>query len=177
MRDLRVWRTQVLESLMASGPICRHAAHYIIENNVEIGFARQSTAARWTLKGSIEPSSNLFSLATDPMETRLLGVIVHEVAHLEQGAALALSVAGEVEGWRTEHNARLELNAPIRNPHWAAVARTPDSPTDRELRQARREILQMTGYRYLVWLLPLRPNFWTRFVEAMQRNIWGRTRA
>ena len=108
------------------------------------------------------------------MDPQLLGVIVHEVVHLEQGAALALSVAGEVEGWKIEYNARRELNAPIQNPHWAAVAHTPDSPTDRELRQARREMLQVTGYRYLVWLLPLRPNFWTRFVEAIQRNVWGR---
>ncbi len=177
MRDLQTWRTEALANLTIGSVVCQHAAHYITANDVEIRFARQSTAARWTLKGNIELSSRLYSLETDPADPRPLGSIVHEAAHLEQGAALALSVAGEVEGWKTEYSARAELNVPIRNPHWAAVVHTPDPPTDHELRQARREMLQMTGYRYLVWLLPLRPNLWTRLVEAIQRAISGGGRA
>ena len=177
MRDLRMWQVESLANLLAGGPVCQHAARYIIANNVAIGFARQSTSARWNLNGRIKLSSPFYSLETDPASPQSLGSIVHEATHLEQGAALALSVAGEVGGWKTEYKARLELNAPIRNPHWAAVARTPDSPTGHELRQARREMLQMTGHRYLVWLLPLRPNFWTRFVEVVQGIVWGQGRA
>ena len=33
-------------------------------------------------------------------------------------------------------------------------------------------MLQMTGYRYLVWLLPLRPNFMTRLAESLQKIVY-----
>lgn len=168
------WREAVLGNLTRGGPVCQRAAQYILENDkVEIGFSRQSTGARWTLKGNIELNVAYypFKTRTNPSNPQLLGAIVHEAVHLEQGAALALSVEGEVGGWKAEHDARAELNAPIKNIHWKAVALTPDSPTNQELCQARSEMLKMTGYRYLVWLLPLRPNFWTRLVERVQRIV------
>jgi len=177
MRDLRMWQAESLASLLEGGPVCQHAAQYIIRNSVEIGFARQSTAARWTLDGKIELSSAFYSLETDPANPQSLGAIVHEATHLEQGTALALTVTGEVGGWKAEYAARLELGQPIGDPHWRAVCTTPEPPTRGDLRQARREILRMTGYRYLIWLLPLQPNFLTRCVEAAQTVLRRKHRA
>jgi hypothetical protein len=171
------WRDAVLNHLMQGGPVCRRAARYVVANNVKIGFSRQSTSAKWTLSGHIELSSDFYPLGikTHPANRQLLGGVVHEATHLEQGTALALSVAGEVGGWKAEYKARLELGAPIQDPHWKAVALTPDPPSLHDLRQARREMLLMTGYRYLVWLLPLRPNLGTRAIAAVQRMIWRKS--
>lgn len=168
MRDLRTWQAESLANLLAGGPVCQHAARYIIANGVEIGFARQSTSARWTLDGRIELSSAFYSLETDPASPQSLGSIVHEVTHLAQGVALALTVAGEVGGWKAEYAARQELGQPIGDPHWRAVYATPGVPSKDDLRQARREMLRMAGYRYLIWLLPLQPNFITRCAETVQ---------
>ena len=169
---LQAWRAKSLEGLVEKGgPVCRHAAQYILKNDIKIGFARQSTGARWTFKGNIELNRDHHTLESNPANPLLLGAIVHEATHLEQGTALALSVEGEVGGWKAEYDARTELDAPITNSHWAAVARVPGSPTDHDLAQARHEMLQMAGYRYLVWLLPLRPNLWTRLAESLQRIL------
>jgi len=171
---LQAWRDEVLESLKRGGPVCQHAAQYILDNNVEIGFARQSTSARWTLREKIELNPKLYSLETEPDSPKLLGTTTHEATHLEQGAALALSVEGEVGGWKAEYSARAELGDPITDSHWRAVALTPDFPTDQDLRRARSEMLEMAGWGYLIWLLPLRPNFWTRLVGRIQRVISGK---
>ncbi|MCP4537065.1 MAG: hypothetical protein GY832_07950 [Chloroflexi bacterium] len=174
MNMSKAWRDAVLEHLMKGGPICQHAAQYVAENGIEIGFSRQeNTGARWTFNRRIELSLKYYPARTksDPASPQLLGAVVHEATHLEQGAALALSVAGEVGGWKAEYDARIELGAPIKNAHWKAVALTPDACSNQDLRQARSEMLQMTGYRYLVWLLPLRPNLLTGLVERLQKII------
>ena len=168
------WRDALLTNLMQGGPVCRHAAQYILDNDVEIGFARQSTGARWTLDGRIELNSKRHSVATSPANSWLMGIIVHEATHLEQGVSLALSVEGEVGGWKAEFLARAELGAPIQNPHWKAIVQVPDPPTDRDLRIARSRILQMTGHRYLIWLLPLRPNPLTFPAAGIGKIVSGR---
>ncbi|HET89885.1 MAG TPA: hypothetical protein ENN99_03970 [Chloroflexi bacterium] len=177
--DASAWRAAVLDHLMtAGGPACRHAAHYIRAHDVQIRFARQSTGARWTLRGDIELNEPAFCLQSNPTDPRLLGLVVHEATHLEQGIGLALSVAGEVRGWQAEFAARAELNAPIPAIHWRTIAQLPDPPTDADLRLARAGMLRMAGYRYLIWLLPLRPNWWTRLAERLGARLFrGRRRA
>jgi hypothetical protein len=172
MYDLQRWRAAVLENLEQGGPTCQHAAQYIREHNVAIGFARQSTRARWTLSKKIKLNPRYYSLATDPANVDLLSAIVHEARHLEQGIALALTVWGEVGGWRADYDAAAELHAPIRDIRWEAVARVLEPPTDDDLRRARREMLALAGWRYLVWLLPLRPNWWTRLVAWFAGMFW-----
>lgn len=169
MKSWQEWRIEtIVDRLLQGGPVCRHAADYILGHDVRIGFARQSTGGRWTLGGDIELNPEYCSPATDPEGAQLLGLVVHEAAHLEQGAALALSVAGEVLGWKAEYAARSELRAPLTNPHWRTIVRILDPPSDHDLRLARAEMLKVAGRRYLIWLLPLRPNFWTRWVERFQ---------
>lgn len=157
-RPTSEWHTSIVEHLSQAGPVCRRTAQYLVENDVPVGFAPQSTGARWTVDGRIELKAGRYSAQSDPRQAQLLGAVVHEALHLAQGPALALTVAGEVEGWRAEFRAREELGVPIRNAHWEAVAGIPEPPADHDLRYARREILRMAGRRYLIWLLPLRPN-------------------
>ena len=168
------WRDAVLENLAQGETVCQRAAQYIVENEIEIGFSRQKTGARWTLNRNIELSSANFPkhMGTSPTNSIMLGFIVHEAVHLEQGAALALSVKGELDAWQAQRKARKELGHPIKeDAHWQALAVLTGS-TPQDLRQARREMLQRQGYRYLIWLLPLRPNFWTRLVASWQKILY-----
>ena len=169
MMEPEEWREAVLARLEAAGPVCQHAARYIREHNVPIGFARQSTGARWTWKGAIELSADHYSLATSPANALMLAAIVHEATHLEQGVALALSVEGELLGWKAEQEALAELGLRAKHAHWAPVTMMPARPSDDELRRTRAEMVRIAGWRYLIWLLPLRPNFWTRLVDRLQK--------
>jgi len=162
--SLGEWREAVAKMLMSGGPTCQHAAQYIVDNDVQIGFAEQSHSdARWTLDGRIELDPRRYSM--DDMSAELLGAIVHEATHLEQGLFLRLSVEGEVGGWRAEFDARAELEQAgfglsIDDPHWINIAiNVPASPTDRDLRYARSEMREYSP-GYLIWLLPLRPEGW-----------------
>lgn len=172
------WRSAVLEHLEKDGQeVCQHAAQYIREHNVEIGFAKQNTGARWMLNGNIELSSGKFpsQLGTSPTNVSMLGLVVHEAKHLEQGMSLALSVEGEVGGWTAQYEAHKELGRPIAGKYadnWKAIASIPDDCETRDLRLARCQMLYMEGYGYLIWLLPLRPNFLTRLAERLQKIVF-----
>jgi hypothetical protein len=171
--ELHVWREAVLANLVAGGPVCQGMAAYVTEHEIPIGFAKQPTGARWTPGGEIELSTAHFSLASDPANPQVLGCVVHEAKHLQQGVALALTVLGEVGGWRAEFQARQEVGSPITDSHWIAIAQTDEHPTRRALRQARDEMVAAAGRRYLVWLLPLRPNWLTRLAAWFHRLFWG----
>ncbi|MBN1179630.1 MAG: hypothetical protein JXD18_10480 [Anaerolineae bacterium] len=170
------WRAAVLKNLAQGGPACQHAAKYLADNDIDIGFAEQSTGARWTMDGRIEVSAKHYSLETDPANPWLLGAVAHEAAHLEQGLGLALSVAGEVAAWRVEYLVREELGAPIKDPHWKVVAQTPAQPTRADLRKARAEVLEKTGYGYLIWVLPLRASRLIGAVVGGARKLIARKR-
>ncbi len=170
MTDVQAWRAAVLANLAAGGPVCRRAAQYIEAHNVPIGFSRQkSSGARWTWRGAIELSSLYFSLATDPADKTLLGAIVHEAVHLEQGVALALTVEGELLAWKAELEALEELGVRAKRRRWEAVAKMPDQPSADDLRRTRAEMVRIAGWRYLIWLLPLHPTFWTRLLGRLHR--------
>lgn len=174
MMDPKEWREAVLARLEAAGPVCQHAARYIREHNIPIGFARQSTGARWTWNGAIELSADHYSLATNPANAVMLAAIVHEATHLEQGIALALSVEGELLGWKAEYEALAELGLRAKRAHWQPVTMMPSQPSDDDLRRTRAEMIRIAGWRYLIWLLPLRPNFLTRLVARVQKKLRGK---
>ena len=159
-----------LAKLKQAGPVCKHAAEYLSSHNVALGYAKQSSGARWTLAGVIELSPKSHPPTAEPLSVYALGCIVHEALHLEQGVALASTVEGEVRGWRAEYEARVELGQPITDEHWAAVARTPVQATDRDLRTALDHMVAMAGRGYLVWMLPLRPNLITRAAASISRR-------
>jgi hypothetical protein len=162
---------------MNAGSVCQEAAEYIIDNDVAVTFAFMSggAAAKWTLSGDVvvDPRhygvdvGNGIYLHPDPSNPKVLGAIVHEVKHLQQGWMLAISVEGEVGGWRAEYEARRELGSPIRSTHWTNVAMTPASPSNQELEFAQSEMMAYVNndWRYLAWLLPLRPSYWELVVS------------
>ncbi|HHN93725.1 MAG TPA: hypothetical protein ENK17_03075 [Anaerolineae bacterium] len=162
------WHAGVLARLRAAGPYCRHAAEFIAAHKIRIGLSRQRTGARWTLDGRIElhPATHCLS---DP---HLLTLIVHEATHLEQGAAYALTVAGELDGWRAQYHAYTEPGLAVADPHWQELVRLPQIPSTADLRRARALMLASAGRGYLIWLLPLRPNPLTRLVGRAQRMAW-----
>jgi hypothetical protein len=168
------WRDALVSGLMQGGSVCQRVAGFIVERDVRIDFAKQRTGARWTWRGHVEVSLKSIALQKTPTSPLLLGQVVHEVTHLEQGLPLALSVLGEVGGWRAEFRARAELGAPMDNPHWKAVAATPERPGDDELRRARDEMLAYAGRGYLIWLLPLRPSPLLRAVAWVRRKALRR---
>lgn len=161
--NLVKWREDIVTLLKDAGPTCRHAAQVIVERGAPVGFAKQPrSGAKWTLRGEIQLSTETYSIPE--INARLLGAVVHEATHLEQGLLLRLSVEGEVRGWAAEFQARQELEKAglgpaISDPHWQNIASLPAFPADRQLRYARSEMLAYDP-RYLIWLLPLRPGRW-----------------
>jgi hypothetical protein len=153
-----VWREALLENLNQGGKVCRRAARYIAKHDVEIGFSKQNTGARWTADGRIELNDKHYSLSTNPANPYLLSLIIHEVVHLEQGIYRALSVEGEYEAWRSQIAAREELGKPVRSRYWRAIAQLPSLPTKRDLLLARSAMMKATSWTYLIWLLPIRPS-------------------
>lgn len=162
----QVWQIQAVSDLWQAGPTCRRAARYLIEHNTEIGFARQdASSARWwfnwrTRKWIIQLDPRCYSMDAPrgtPAYAAALAAIAHEARHLEQGPLLALSVLGEVEGWKTGETARQELGLPSRqDTSLAYVINLPDSLTDEELKKARAAMLARSP-SYRAWALPLRP--------------------
>ena len=152
------WRETLLANLAQGGKVCQNAAEYIADHNVAIGFSQQSTGARWTLDGCIDLNEQYYSLKTDPADPRMLAIVVHEARHLEQGFGRALSVEGELEAWQTQYRALEELGRPIRGAHWDALMRLSPPLNRKDLRAAASTMRKAAGgWRYLIWLLPLRP--------------------
>jgi len=165
------WQIQVVSDLWRAGPTCQHAARYLAEHDIQIGFAQQdASAARWwvdaqTREWVIQLDPDYYAMSEPsgtPAYAKALAAIVHEAMHLEQGPLLALSILGEVQAWKTDEAARSELGLPSNSlshngEHWAEVIDLPDSPTDEELERARIAMMAYSpGYR--AWALPLRPN-------------------
>ena len=170
--DQQAWQIEVLASLLNAGPICQHAAQYIMDNGVEFTFGQQlASGAAWTVAGNIQLNSKNYSLKTASTDDAwMLSLIVHEAKHLEQGAPFSgvpLSVEGELEAWQTQYQAMVELanngigTAPRRGTHFYNIGHLPSNPTDRDLRVARSEMIAHQGgpLNYLVWVLPLRNEY------------------
>jgi hypothetical protein len=81
-----------------AGEAGRHAANYILDNNVHISFRNQLWGGGgWGLDGNITLDDSLENKTDDPF---LVGLVAHEAYHLEQGPAWALSKIGEIEAWK-----------------------------------------------------------------------------
>jgi len=165
------WRVEALTNLMNAGPNTQHAAQYIMNNDVTFEFETPLLdvyAARWVRQGSsmkIMFNASYYSSQTSPNDAGMLGLIVHETRHLEQGPDLALSVEGEYGGWQAEAEARVELEAmgigrrfDIRGFRERIRTMSPN-PTDQDLQTFKSEVgAAYKPWEYLLWALPLRPN-------------------
>jgi hypothetical protein len=151
---------RLLDDLAEAGPQGREAADFIKVSGVRVGLAAQPTGARWRLGARIELHPRF---AHEPqLETYALGLIIHEVRHLQQGPVMALSVYGELEAWRSQfyfmksrtgHYSELVDKDQIIG-RLMALGRG----WDRQALRAGRELMRLyAGRQYRVDLLPLYP--------------------
>ena len=177
------WTYQALANLSDAGPVCQHAANYIINNNVTIFFGwRPWGGAFWTSAGRVGLNSRYYSTNSSPEEIGTLALIVHETKHLEQGFDLALSVEGELQAWQIEIEANRELGVDIerfslekRNLYFE-LPWEPLRPTDAELHQAADLMFKDQHGHYPIYLLPLRPERWSEIDESLYRYVYWNIR-
>jgi hypothetical protein len=158
------WRHQVFADLYQAGGTSRETVEVLMTGEAEIGFSHQSlSGAKWTFGGNIELDSDVYSWRTtrgDGYYAGMLGLIVHETTHLEQSLLLRLSLNGELEAWRAEAEARVELNAigigGQLSEYRQEIMKIPSDPSDRDLWRFRELIVLDQGglFNYLGWLLP-----------------------
>lgn len=155
-----MWRGQVLVNLRNAGPYSQHAAQYLVDNDVQLGFRRQSgSGAMWWVDGNIYLDADSYSLQSRPDDPYMLSLVAHEAKHLEQGALVALSVYGELEAWQLQHEVYKELlNDPRASlgPHWNQLSALPPNFSRSNLEQAR-ELMRKAAPGYRIDLLPLYP--------------------
>jgi len=174
------WTYQALANLSDAGPVCQHAANYIINNNVTIFFGwRPWGGAFWTSAGRVGLNSRYYSTNSSPEEIGTLALIVHETKHLEQGFDLALSVEGELQAWQIEIDAFLELKPQKKIEEFSeqkqalyGFPRWPTRLTDDQLHQAADLMFSDQHGAYPIYLLPLRPEQWAELVLC-QTSIEG----
>jgi len=153
----RDWLAEALLTLLNAGSTSRHAAEFIITNEVEIntmdfGLWQQGMGVRYSLNGDIKMRADRVSWSDSVNKGQLTG-LVHEAKHLEQGRAIALSQLGEVQGWYIQAKAADELNVdlgfiPLEVMIWGA------DPTESNFEDASQAIIDGQGRGYLFWLLP-----------------------
>ena len=90
---------------------------------------------------------------SDPVNTKKLPGIVHEVKHLEQGRIGALSQLGEVQAWYVEYSAAQELSVNLTHIP-PEVLSWGSNPTEENFDAARGAIMKSQGIDYLIWMLP-----------------------
>jgi hypothetical protein len=150
------WRQAVLVSLKK---VDTQSAAYINDRCVKIGFYKQGphTSAIWFPGQRIFLNPRYYSLETDPSDPLLLSILIHEVCHLRQGFALALSVYGEMEAWQLGFSVHRQLSGIAYHPNLVEFMSLPLSWDRDVLRRAQQLMLGYAGKSYRADLLPLYP--------------------
>jgi hypothetical protein len=156
------WRSALLASLMEGGPAMRHAAEYIIANDVQIRFRNLGEGAMWWLDSNIYMNAERYPPQTRPDHPGILALVVHEAKHLEQGPLVALSVYGELEAWQVQYYVFKELIGTPPGTYekrmaWDELSQIPLSYSRGDLNRARRLIQFIGGADYRIDKLPLLP--------------------
>lgn len=160
MHDSTSWAGRLLEELEQSTQAGAEAVKYLREHGIRLSTHNQPTAARWTLGRKIELHPRYAQgSATGPYA---LSLVVHEVQHVKQGLATALSVYGELDAWQTQFSFLRGLavdypEAPDRTALIDELLALPLGWDRSVLRTTRRLMQQYAGKRYRIDLLPLYP--------------------
>lgn len=154
------WLNRLFEGLSAAGEEGCAAVAYMRAHRTQVGFekARPNVGAFWTLTGKIKLNTRHYSYETSLSDPYFLGLIVHEVRHLQQGVVTALSVFGEMEAWQVGF--RVYRNIAGRYPRHAAAEEmmTLAWGWEREVLERARALMQAySGKGYRSDLLPLYP--------------------
>ena len=154
-----VWVDQLLERVCEVGDEGRDAMQYIRTHKTKIGFkrVRPSIGAFWTVFGNIRLNSHYYTYDTALDDLRIKTLVIHEVRHLQQGIATALSVYGELDAWQLEFGIYHRIMG--RYPH-SAIAELMSLPLEYDravLKKAASLMQAYAGKGYRADLLPLFP--------------------
>ena len=168
MPSHRAWTERLRTALARRGAAGRAAARYLTAHGIELRLRDQPTAARWTLRRTIDIHPR-YSLRS-PAEPYALSLVVHEIEHIRQGFFAALSVYGELRAWKAQFGFLLATGAKIAGSrHQRQLIRSLlglPSGWDRPGLQKSRDLMRAyAGKSYRVDLLPLYPlpqelSFW-----------------
>jgi len=153
------WREQFLEAVSNCCSEGREAADYIRTHRTHIGIkrARKSVGAFWTLTGAAHLNSVHHSQESSLVDPVAWTVLIHEVRHLQQGWAMALSVYGELDAWQYQFRVLKKLTGKSLAPPLEEILSLPLNMERENLRRARQLMTQYAGKSYGANWLPLYP--------------------
>jgi hypothetical protein len=160
-----VWVAQLLDRVCEIGEEGQAAAQYVLKNRTRIGFkrVRPNIGAFWTLPGNIQLNAHYYTYETSLDDVRIRTLIIHEVRHLQQGLATALSVYGELDAWQLEFGIYHRIKGNYPSPVIAELMTLPLEFDRDVLRKAASLMQAYAGKGYRADLLPLFP--WGREIR------------
>ena len=156
--DKTIWVEAVLQHLEIAGLEGRMAAEYLRAHRTRIGFRDQGLAssAMWWIDRNIYINPRKYSNTSDPGDSYLLSLIVHETVHLRQGPLTALSVYGELQAWQAGFSFLRKIDPGRVNPAAEAILALPPGWDRVVLRLAVDRMLRYAPH-YRIRRLPLYP--------------------
>ncbi|HEX5840293.1 MAG TPA: hypothetical protein VFY26_20815 [Anaerolineales bacterium] len=153
------WVNMLLERVCEVGEEGQAAMEFIRKSRTRIGFkrVRSSVGAFWTIFGNIHLNSIYYNYDTPLDDLRVKTLIIHEVRHLQQGLATALSVYGELDAWQLEFRVYHRLKGKYPHPAIAELMTLPLELDRATLKKAAALMQAYAGKGYRVDLLPLFP--------------------
>lgn len=154
-----VWVNTLLERVCEVGEEGQAAMEFVRKSRTRIGFkrVRPSVGAFWTIFGNIHLNSIYYNYDTPLDDLRVKTLIIHEVRHLQQGLATALSVYGELDAWQLEFRVYHRLKGRYPHPAIAELMTLPLELDRVTLKKAATLMQAYAGKGYRVDLLPLFP--------------------
>jgi hypothetical protein len=153
------WVNTLLERVCEVGEEGQAAMAFIRKSRTRIGFkrVRPNVGAFWTIFGNIHLNSIYYNYDTPLDDLRVKTLIIHEVRHLQQGLATALSVYGELDAWQLEFRVYHRLKGKYPHPAIAELMTLPLELDRGTLKKAAALMQAYAGKGYRVDLLPLFP--------------------
>lgn len=135
------------------------SVNFVRSQKVRINFSNRGAhvSAIWTIGMRIYLNARYFSVETSPDDPYILGVVMHEIRHLQQGFFTALSVYGELDAWQLGFRVQHQLSG---KPYPANLMELMALPLvfNRDVLQRARVLMQIyASKKYRVDLLPLYP--------------------
>lgn len=153
------WVNMLLERVCEVGEEGQAAMEFVRKSRTRIGFkrVRPNVGAFWTIFGNIHLNSIYYNYDTPLDDLRVKTLIIHEVRHLQQGLATALSVYGELDAWQLEFRVYHRLKGKYPHPAIAELMTLPLELDRGTLKKAAALMQAYAGKGYRVDLLPLFP--------------------
>jgi len=153
------WRERYFEKVAASSEEGAAAVRFVKEKQVRVGLkrARKSVGAFWVWGKAFYLNKVHYTEESALVNPRAWTLFVHEARHLQQGAATAISVYGELDAWQLEFRLLKKLTGSTLKPGLEELLSLPLSFDRSVLRRARQLMTNHAGFWYGAWILPLYP--------------------